>query len=74
MKQALPANAIYLFVILFPLPCIALQVSGYFSVSDMSASAVISVLLVGFRHLSDDGLGCLILFMEASVLLLLPCM
>ena len=38
----------------------------------MTASAVISVLLVGFRHLSDDGLGCLILFMDAAVLLLLP--
>ena len=32
----------------------------------MSASAVISVLLVGFRHLLDDGLGCLIL-LDAAV-------
>ena len=42
----------------FPLPCIALQVSGFFSVS---------FLLVGFRHLFDDGLGCLILFTDAAI-------
>ena len=32
----------------------------------MTASAVISVLLACFRHLLDDGLGCLIL-LDAAV-------
>ena len=31
------------------------------SVMDVAASTVTSILLVGFRHLKDDGLGCLIL-------------
>ena len=40
---------------------------GSFFFTDAAAFAVTSILLVGFRHLTDDGLGCLILFIDAAV-------